>query len=95
MKPRYHAGAFVFVGFYTSLDNQAVMAYHKDIICVLGLPTQARRCTLMTKKTFHVIIAAVAILVAAASAAAYLFYKASRDKEHDEKWQDYIDCGVS
>lgn len=71
------------------------MAYHKDIICVLGLPTQARRCTLMTKKTFHVIIAAVAILVAAASAAAYLFYKASRDKEYDEKWQDYIDCGVS
>ena len=42
-----------------------------------------------------VIIAAAAILLTVSGAVTYLLYKVSREKAHDEKWEDYIDCGLA
>ncbi len=46
-------------------------------------------------RTIGTIIAAATILLAVSSAVAYLLFRVSREKAYNEKWQDYIDCGVS
>lgn len=45
-------------------------------------------------KTFGTIVAAAAILLTVSSAVTYLLYKISREKAYNEKWEDYIDCGI-
>lgn len=42
-----------------------------------------------------VIIAAATILLAVTGAVTYLLYRISRDKAHNEKWDDYVDCGLA
>lgn len=46
-------------------------------------------------RTLGVIVGIAAILLTAAAAISCLLYRASVSKAHDEKWKDYIDCGVS
>ena len=42
-----------------------------------------------------IIIAAATILLAVTGAVTYLLYRISRDKAHNEKWDDYVDCGLA
>lgn len=51
--------------------------------------------TMKKHSPFGVLLASVGILLAVCTAITYLLYKFSRDKAYDEKWEDYIDCGVS
>lgn len=44
--------------------------------------------------TLSAIVAAAAILLAVTSAVAYFLYRVSREKAYNEKWKDYIDCGI-
>ncbi len=46
-------------------------------------------------KTLGTIIAAATILLAVSSAVTYLLYRISREKAYNEKWRDYIDCGLA
>lgn len=41
------------------------------------------------------IIAAATILLAVTGAVSYLLYRISREKAYNEKWEDYIDCGLA
>jgi hypothetical protein len=47
------------------------------------------------KRTIRVIIAATAILLAVTGAVTYLLFRISREKVYNEKWEDYIDCGLA
>jgi hypothetical protein len=47
------------------------------------------------KRTIGVIIAAATILLAVSGAVTYLLYRISREKAYNEKWEDYIDCGLA
>lgn len=42
-----------------------------------------------------IIIAIASVVLAAASVVTLLILKISRDKAHNEKWEDYIDCGLA
>ena len=46
-------------------------------------------------RTIGSIIAAATILLAVTTAVTYLLYKVSREKAYNEKWEDYIDCGLA
>lgn len=46
-------------------------------------------------RTLGMLIAATTILLAVVSAVSYLMYRVSREKAYNEKWKDYIDCGVA
>lgn len=46
-------------------------------------------------RTIGVIIAAASILLAVCGAVSYLLYRFSREKAYNEKWEDYIDCGLA
>ena len=46
-------------------------------------------------RTLGAILGVVAILVAAAAAISYVLYRSSCKKVHNEKWEDYIDCGLA
>ncbi|HEX2937654.1 MAG TPA: hypothetical protein VHO66_01895 [Ruminiclostridium sp.] len=45
-------------------------------------------------RTLGAIVAAATILLAVSSAVTYLLYRVSREKAYNEKWEDYIDCGI-
>lgn len=45
-------------------------------------------------RTIGTIFAAATILLAVTSGVAYLLYRISREKAYNEKWEDYIDCGI-
>lgn len=45
-------------------------------------------------RTLGAIVAAATILLAVTSAVAYFLYRVSREKAYNEKWEDYIDCGI-
>jgi hypothetical protein len=47
------------------------------------------------KRTVGVIVAAATILLAVTGAVTYLLYRISREKAYNEKWKDYIDCGLA
>jgi putative effector of murein hydrolase LrgA (UPF0299 family) len=47
------------------------------------------------KRTIGVIIAATTILLAVTGAVSYLLIRISREKAYNEKWEDYIDCGLA
>ena len=47
------------------------------------------------KCAIGVIIATVTILLAVTGAVTYILYKVSREKAYNEKWEDYIDCGLA
>lgn len=40
-----------------------------------------------------IMLSIAAILLTAAAAISYLLYEAGRARAHNEKWEDYIDCG--
>ena len=46
-------------------------------------------------RTLGTILAIAAVLMAAAAAVSWLLYRSSRKREHNEKWEDYIDCGLA
>jgi flagellar basal body-associated protein FliL len=46
-------------------------------------------------RTIGVIIAAVAILLTVTAGVTYLLYRFSKEKAYNEKWEDYIDCGMA
>ncbi|CDZ23667.1 putative membrane protein [[Clostridium] cellulosi] len=46
------------------------------------------------KRIIGTIVAAATILLAVSGAVAYLLYKISRDKAYNEKWEDYVECGI-
>lgn len=46
-------------------------------------------------RTIGTVIAAATILIAIISAVTYLLRKISREKAYNEKWEDYIDCGLA
>jgi hypothetical protein len=46
-------------------------------------------------RTIGTIFAAATILLAVTGAVTYLLYRISREKAYNEKWEDYIDCGVA
>lgn len=46
-------------------------------------------------RTIGVIIAAATIMLAVTTAVTYLLYRFSREKAYNEKWEDYIDCGMA
>lgn len=48
-----------------------------------------------TRKIIGVIIAAAMILLAVSGAVTYLLYRFSKEKAYNEKWEDYIDCGLA
>lgn len=55
----------------------------------------SRRWSLMKiSRTFSAVVAAATILLAVTSAVAYFLYRVSREKAYNEKWEDYIDCGI-
>lgn len=44
-------------------------------------------------RTLGVILCIAAVLLTAATAISYFIYEAGRIRAHNEKWEDYIDCG--
>jgi hypothetical protein len=47
------------------------------------------------KRTMHIVIAVIAATLAVAAALTYVVYKVSVKKAYDEKWKEYIDCGLA
>ncbi len=47
------------------------------------------------KHSISAILVAAAVLFAVTSAVAFFLYRFSREKAYNEKWEDYIDCGVA
>lgn len=47
------------------------------------------------RSILSVLFASAAVLLAVCTVITFILYKFSRDKAYDEKWEDYIDCGVA
>ena len=47
------------------------------------------------RRTIGIIIATTTILLAVTGAVTYLLLRISREKAYNEKWEDYIDCGLA
>lgn len=46
-------------------------------------------------RTVAAVAAAATVLLAVTGAVTYLLYKVARDKAYNEKWGDYVDCGLA
>lgn len=46
-------------------------------------------------RTVGMLLAATGVLLAVVTALSYMMYRVSREKAYNEKWKDYIDCGVA
>ena len=46
-------------------------------------------------RTIATMMAVAAVLIAITSAVTYIAYRISREKKYNEKWGDYIDCGMA
>ena len=56
---------------------------------------KGKRIVMKVSHTIGVLIAAVSILLAVSAGVAYLLYRFSKEKAYNEKWEDYIDCGMA
>jgi hypothetical protein len=56
---------------------------------------KGKRKTMKISHTIGVIIAAVAILLTVTAGVSYLLYRFSKENAYNEKWEDYIDCGMA
>jgi hypothetical protein len=56
---------------------------------------KGKRKIMKVSHTIGVLIAAVSILLAVSAGVAYLLYRFSKEKAYNEKWEDYIDCGMA
>lgn len=45
--------------------------------------------------TLGAVISAAAVLLAVCGGVAYFLYRISREKAYNEKWKDYVDCGLA
>jgi len=46
------------------------------------------------KSSLGVLIPVVVALIGIISSVAYIVFKVSSNKVHEEKWQDYDECGI-
>ena len=45
--------------------------------------------------TVGALLAAAGVLLAVSGGVAYFLYRISREKAYNEKWKDYVDCGLA
>ncbi|MFT8887885.1 MAG: hypothetical protein ABF449_13365 [Ethanoligenens sp.] len=45
--------------------------------------------------TVGALVTAAAVLLAVSGGVAYFLYRVSREKAYNEKWKDYVDCGLA
>lgn len=45
--------------------------------------------------TLGAVLSAAAVLLAVSGGVAYFLYRISREKAYNEKWKDYVDCGLA
>ncbi|ADU28135.1 hypothetical protein [Ethanoligenens harbinense] len=45
--------------------------------------------------TVGALFAAAAVLLAVSGGVAYFLYRISRERAYNEKWKDYVDCGLA
>ena len=46
------------------------------------------------RSSFKILLAAVGVIAAVAAGISFLLYHFAREKAYNEKWKDYIDCGL-